>query len=244
MRTRRLTLLGLALLLLAGFGIGDLERGNRLYRAGRYAEAVEAYRAALADGTDTPQLRYNLGTALVRLGQYEEGERHLRAALSAIDPDLRQRTFYNLGNRYLEEARRATDAEARGELLERAVAAYQQALRLQPGDAEAKWNLELALREEEAQQQQQRNDPQAGGGDQQQEQRDDADPSQGSSGSGSSAESEPDPGDDRRQRPRPSGEMTREQAERILSAAEQDERELYRQQLRRGQRERPVERDW
>jgi hypothetical protein len=38
--------------------------------------------------------------------------------------------------------------------------------------------------------------------------------------------------------------MTREQAERILSAAEQDERELYRQQLRRGQRERPVERDW
>ena len=243
MSVRRLTLLGLALLLLGGFGIGDLERGNRLYRAGRYAEAVEAYRAALAGGTDTPQLRYNLGTALVRLGEYEEGERHLNAALSAIDPDLRQRTFYNLGNRYLEEARRATDGEARGELLERAVAAYQQALRLQPGDAEAKWNLELALREEE-QQQQQRNEPQAGGGDQEQEQRDDADPSEGSSGSGSSAESDTDPGHDQQQRPRPSGEMTREQAERILSAAEQDEREVYRQQLRRGQRERPVERDW
>ena len=243
MNARRLVMLGLALILLGGFGIGDLERGNRLYRAGRYAEAVEAYRAALADGTDTPQLRYNLGTALVRLGQYEEGERHLRAALSAIDPELRERTLYNLGNRYLEEARRAPDAEARGALLERAITAYQQALRLQPGDGEAKWNLELALREEEQQQQQQRSDPQAGGG-QQQEQRDDADPSQGSSGSGSSAESDPDPGDDRRERPRPSGEMTREQAERILSAAEQDERELYRQQLRRGQRERPVERDW
>src|SRR5690606_28763275 len=63
MNARRLVMLGLALLLLGGFGIGDLERGNRLYRAGRYAEAVEAYRAALADGTDTPQLRYNLGTA-------------------------------------------------------------------------------------------------------------------------------------------------------------------------------------
>jgi len=242
MNTRRLVMLGLALLLLGGFGIGDLERGNRLYRAGRYAEAVEAYRAALADGTDTPQLRYNLGTALVRLGQYEEGERHLSAALSAIDPDLRQRTFYNLGNRYLEEARRAPDAEARGALLERAITAYQQALRLEPGDAEAKWNLELALREEEQQQQQQRSDPQAGGG--QQQQRDDTDPTQGGDSSGSSAESEPDPGEDRRGRPRPSGEMTREQAERILSAAEQDERELYRQQLRRGQRERPVERDW
>jgi len=243
MTVRRSFLLGLAVLWLGGFGIGDLERGNRLYRAGRYAEAVEAYRAALAGGTDTPQLRYNLGTALVRLGQYEEGERHLRAALSAIDPDLRERTFYNLGNRYLEEARRATDAEARGKLLERAIEAYRQALRLQPGDAEAKWNLELALQEEEANQQQ-RNEPQAGGGNQQRDQRDDADPSQGRGGSGSSAESEPDPGRDPRQRPQPSGEMTREQAERILSAAEQDERELYRRQLRRGQRERPVEKDW
>ncbi|MFO7260446.1 MAG: tetratricopeptide repeat protein [bacterium] len=241
MRSRGAILLGLVALWLAGFGIGDLERGNRLYRAGRYAEAVQAYRAALAGGTDTPELRYNLGTALVRLGRYEEGEQHLRAALSAIDPDLRQRTLYNLGNRYLEEARRATDAEARGELLERAVAAYRQALRLQPGDVDAKWNLELALREEQPQQQ--RNDPQAGGGDQQQEERDDGDPSRGG-GSGSSEEAEPDPGDDRRRRPRPSGEMTLEQAERILSAAEQDERELYRRQLRRGQRERPVEKDW
>lgn len=38
--------------------------------------------------------------------------------------------------------------------------------------------------------------------------------------------------------------MTREQAERILSAVEQDERELYREKLRRGQRETPVARDW
>lgn len=239
MNTRRLVMLGLALLLLGGFGIGDLERGNRLYRAGRYAEAVEAYRAALADGTDTPQLRYNLGTALVRLGRYEEGETHLRAALSAIDPDLRERTFYNLGNRYLEEARRATDARARAALLERAIASYRQALRLQPGDAAAKWNLELALREE---QEQQRSSPQAGGGEEQSpQQRQDAEPS---GGGDQQSPAQPQPGEDRRPTPQPAAGMTREQAERILSAAEQDERELYRERMRRNQRERPVERDW
>ena len=49
-------------------GIGDLERGNRLYRAGRYPEAVAAYQEALRDGEGSPQLRYNLGTALLRSG--------------------------------------------------------------------------------------------------------------------------------------------------------------------------------
>lgn len=242
MSARRIILLGLAALVLGGYGIGDLERGNRLYRAGRYAEAVEAYRSALAGGTDTPELRYNLGTALVRLGQYEEGERHLQAALSAIEPELRERAFYNLGNRYLEEARRATEPQARAELLERAITSYRQALRLEPGDAAAKWNLELALRDE---QEQQRNTPQSGGGqEQQQQEQQESDPSEGGAGTGSSAESEPESGQDRQPRPRPSGEMSREQAERILSAAEQDERDLYRQRLRRGQSERPVERDW
>src|SRR5690606_36419598 len=33
-----------------GFGPGDKERGNRLYRDGRYEEAVEAYHEALRDG--------------------------------------------------------------------------------------------------------------------------------------------------------------------------------------------------
>ncbi|HEY8468584.1 MAG TPA: tetratricopeptide repeat protein [Longimicrobiales bacterium] len=232
---------GLALLaglLLAGFGIGDLERGNRLYRAGRYAEAVEAYRAALAAGKDTPELRYNLGTALVRLGQYEEGETHLRAALSSIDPDLRQRTLYNLGNRFLEEARGATDPQAQAALLDRAIASYREALRLQPGDAAAKWNLELALREEE---QQQRN-PQSGEGEEQSS-RDQQDTAP-SGGQSPDTPAQAQPGQDHRARPQPTGGMTREQAERILSAAEQDERELYRERMRRSQRERPVERDW
>src|SRR5690606_24542996 len=54
--------IGALVALLTGLGIGDFERGNRLYRQGRYAEAVEAYQAALEGGRDTPELRYNLGT--------------------------------------------------------------------------------------------------------------------------------------------------------------------------------------
>jgi hypothetical protein len=38
--------------------------------------------------------------------------------------------------------------------------------------------------------------------------------------------------------------MSQEQADRILSAIEQDERDLTREKLRRGQRRVPVLRDW
>jgi hypothetical protein len=38
--------------------------------------------------------------------------------------------------------------------------------------------------------------------------------------------------------------MSREQADRILSATEQDERQLTREKLRKGQRRTPVARDW
>jgi hypothetical protein len=40
------------------------------------------------------------------------------------------------------------------------------------------------------------------------------------------------------------GGMSQEQADRILSAVEQDERDLTREKLRKGQRRTPVRRDW
>lgn len=228
-----------ALLLAPGFGFGDLERGNRLYREGRYLEAVEAYSRALRDGESSPVLHYNLGTALLRLKRYDEAERHLRAALMTVEPEARERTHYNLGNRYLEAGREADDPRARAKLLDAAVEAYKHALRIDPTDVDAKWNLELALREQE------QNPPEHGGGqsgDQGPPDEWNDDQGQGQ-GAPPMSMPQPSPGERRTSPPEP-GTMTREQAERILSAAEQDERELFRQSLRKGRRDRPVARDW
>ena len=223
-----------------GYGVGDLERGNRLYREGRYEEAVAAYRGALEDGEGTPELHYNLGTALLALGRYTEAERHLQLALRDVDPALRHRAYYNLGNRYLRAARENTDARAQTTQLDAAIEAYKRALRLAPSDAEAKWNLELAQRKRDEQQQQQSPQQQQQDEQDQNQQEDQqarnqagAQPSQGQAGQGS------DSGSQFEQQP-----MTREQAEQILAAVEQDERELTREKLRRGQRRTPVARDW
>ena len=226
---------GIALVAVLFLGIGDFERGNRHYRAGRYEQAIEAYRQAIEDGDDRPQLRYNMGTALLRLGRYEEAQQFLEAALEDVEPALRQRTLYNLGNRFLEEGRGTPEAEQRNRLLDAAVSAYKDALRLDPNDQDAKWNLELALREQEEPPQE---DPQQDDQDQQ-DQRDQQD------GSGGEQDSPNAPQGDE---PRGGGDtpapLTPEQAEQIMNAVEQDERELYQEQLRRGARETPVARDW
>lgn len=225
------------------FGIGDLERGNRLYRQGRYEEAVEAYQRALRDGNDSPMLHYNLGTALLRLGRRQEAEEHLRTALNTVDPEERARALYNLGNRFLEAGIDAPDPRARDQMLDAAAEAYRDALRLDPDDLDAKWNLELTLRERE------NPPPLTGGGQQgQQDQQDQKDQDEDSSGQQDGPPGMSPPtggfGDQSGRELQDPGEMSQAEAERLLSAIEQAERDLQRARLRKGRRDTPVARDW
>ncbi|HEX6307838.1 MAG TPA: VWA domain-containing protein [Longimicrobiales bacterium] len=236
----------LIVLLLAGtgFGIGDLEKGNRLYREGKYEEAVAAYQRVIESGDATPQVHYNLATALLALGRMQDADRHFQSALQGVDPELRRRTFYNMGNRFLQSGRAEADPQQQGELLDAAIEAYKRSLRIDPADVDAKWNLELALRDREENERRQQNMPQRQDQQQQSEDEGQQDQQQQSGGSGSS-ESQSSAGDGQdsgttmENRP-----MSQEQADRILSAIEQDERELTREKLRRGQRRMPVLRDW
>jgi Ca-activated chloride channel family protein len=119
----------------------DTSRGHRLYEAGKYLEAYEAWQAVVRQqgGADH---RYNTGNALYRMHQYAEAAKTWRDAMGGAPADLRQHAFYNMGNAFV---RAAEDANALSGYLERAVDAYEEALRLNPGDADAKWNLEIAL---------------------------------------------------------------------------------------------------
>lgn len=233
----RASLLVVALLALA-LGFGDVERGNRLYRAGHYGEAVEAYRAALADGHDTPELRYNLGTALLRIGAFEEAQEHLRAAVASVDPELLFRATYNLGTAYLMAGRAESEPGPRRLYLDAAVETLKDALRLEPGDMDAKWNLELALRfleNTEPPEEEERGDDDGGDGDR-------GEPPEGGDqqvGSPSGGQQQADDG------PLPElAPLTPEEAERILNAAEQSERDVVRARLGRESRDTPVVRDW
>lgn len=122
----------------------EVPRGERLLTSGRAREAAEAYRRDAAAGRGGDTAWYNAGTALVRAEEFEAARDILLRATRSLDPGLRFRGFYNLGLATLQQARRDTAGRAAREA--EALNYFKQALLLDPGSAEAKWNLELLLR--------------------------------------------------------------------------------------------------
>lgn len=148
-------------------------RGLGLLEAGDPAAALEALETAGRLAPDDPRVLFNLGTGRL-LADHGDAVGALEAALrpggeaagpaavappvpgsgAALPPELRQRAFYNLGGA------RLAAADPAG-----AVSAYEEALRLDPSDTDAKHNLELALRRLEEQRLRLRSPREAPGGD-------------------------------------------------------------------------------
>jgi tetratricopeptide (TPR) repeat protein len=143
MMGRRIALSGATLFLFAGCSLTsrEIRRGDALYQAGNFRESYEAFQRAWKAGGD-PALQYSIGNALYRMHRYQDAARSFQEATGVAR--LRQRSYYNLGNSYVRAAEDAPEDKER--LLDGAVRAYEEALRLAPADSAAKWNLEIALR--------------------------------------------------------------------------------------------------
>jgi Ca-activated chloride channel family protein len=121
------------------------------YERGEYEDALRLYRNALLERPDSPSLRFNVGDVLFKIEDYEGAMQEYKAALAAADKDLKADTFYNLGNSLFQQQQ-----------LEPAIEAYKNSLDAEPGNLDAKANLELAQRFLEQQQQQQQQQQQEG----------------------------------------------------------------------------------
>jgi Ca-activated chloride channel family protein len=220
---------------------GKNEEGNRLYEEKKYPEAMKRYTEAQIEAPDSPQLHYNLGNVFFRQGEIEKAREEYRRALAAADASLDPRAIYNLGNTFFSQQQ-----------YQEAVNAYQRTLKLSPRDMDAKRNLELALLRMKQQQQQQKQNP-SQGKDQdkdrpQQGEKQKPDPSSGQDKNpkGASAQQQQDSKNQQSASPRPEkGELSREEAERILNALQEDEKANLKRRLQSQQEEsKQVEEDW
>lgn len=121
--------------------------------------AVGPADTALRLAPDDPLVQYDAGTAHLAAGNARKAAAILEKAAKGAGPELSTAAHYNLGNAKL------AMGDASG-----AVQAYKQVLRAEPGNQNAKYNLEIALREEQKQKMGGQGSPQGGRGNNKQNQ--------------------------------------------------------------------------
>ena len=114
----------------------DARRGNAAYEGKDWQSAVEHYSRAAARNPADKRLTFNVGDAYYRLEDYEKAAESFEQA--SAGPKVAARAHYNRGNALFRK----------GDLAG-AIAAYRQTLDLEPGDSNAKFNLQKALEQKQ-----------------------------------------------------------------------------------------------
>jgi Ca-activated chloride channel family protein len=255
----------------------NAKKGNALMAQEQYSPALEAYDEAARELPDARAVQLNRGLALLAqdLGEQSK-EAFLAAADPAASPTTRADAYYNLGIAYAREG----DAISQQEEYEQASAhfreaadAFKRALRVRPGDRNAAWNLEYAMkriREEEEKQDQQDQDQDQQDQDQQdqdqqdqdqqdqdqqdqdQQDQDQQDQDQQDQDQQDQDQQDQDQQDQESESENESGKeqeqqqpIPRDEVQRFLDALEQNEENLPLQRARRRNAGRPPpEKDW
>ena len=119
----------------------------RLAQAERVDRALARAAAPDPADRDLPEARFAQALALGASGRYEPALRAHKALVQSEHGPLREAALYNLGNLHLREAMKAgaSAPETAAPLVELAKQGYRDALRADPGDWDARYNLERAL---------------------------------------------------------------------------------------------------
>jgi Ca-activated chloride channel family protein len=225
----------LALLALPASGLASAGAALQQYQARRYEPAYQEYRRLLREKPADPRLHFNAGTAAYQAKRFEQSLEHLQSALVTDDLRLQQRTYYNLGNAHFRQGEEERDLKKRQQSWEQAVGSYESALKLDPNDADARFNLDVVRQKleelKQQQQQQQQQQSQDGKADQQdpkdQQNQDKPDP-----------QDEGKPGDEKQPQPQPEDDSKKpEDQQARQGSAEQDQQKAEAQQGQQPQNE-------
>ena len=201
-----------------------IRQGNKQFRSGDYANAEVSYRKAIEKNAKNPQAAFNLGNALMAQKKDSAAvEQFEGAARLETNPLRKAQAYHNMGVI-------CQTHKMYGEAIE----AYKNALRLNPKDDETRYNLVLCKHQKQKQDQQQ--NQQGGDNDKKQDdkQKDQQQPDQ-----------QKDKQDDKQQE-QPKPQMSKDNAEQLLNAAIQNEKqtqEKMKQQQQQPQR-RNVQKNW
>ena len=217
-----------------------IRRGNRLYADSLFVKAEVEYRRALDVNPHSVEAMYNLGNTLLSQQKAEEALKLYQSAAAQIPANGRNiateseedklrlaQVYHNMG--VLFQGSQQLDA---------CIEAYKNSLRNNPKDHETRYNLTLAMKKRQQQQQQQQDEQQDK---QQQEQEEKKEQEQ-------QQEQQEQEKQQQQQQSQPQQEqdMSKENAEQLLNAIMQDEKDIQEKVQKAMQEVQPrrFEKDW
>jgi tetratricopeptide (TPR) repeat protein len=196
-----------------------IRKGNKQYEKGSYSESEILYRKANDKNIDSPEATFNIGDALYKQKKYEDaGKQFIQNSSQVSEPEKKASSLYNLGNSLLEANK-----------VQESIEAYKNALKIDPSNKEAKYNLGYAqnlLKQQQQQQQQQKQQQQNNqkNQDKNQQQKNDKD-NQNKNDQQQDKDQEKDQQQQQQQQNQQAG-MSKEDAERLLNALANDEKNV------------------
>jgi tetratricopeptide (TPR) repeat protein len=114
-----------------------IREGNKLYHKGQFDKALPQYQKAIEQNPKNDAARYNLANARYRSSNFPDAEKSFDEVISnTADNSYKQKSYYNKGVAFSKEKK-----------LQESIDAWKQALRLNPNDEDARFNLQKALKE-------------------------------------------------------------------------------------------------
>lgn len=207
----------------------NIKQGNRSYNEQKYEHAASKFEEAVKIDPNSPEANYNLGNTLYRQKEWGKSVEQ-QQQYQLIENENEQQvaaSWHNIGNALLHKKD-----------LQNSMEAYKMALRINPEDDEARYNLAVVqkmINDEEEEQE-----------DQQEQDKDQKENNQPES---------PDQQQDKKKKPEEQTEpeqMSRDNAKQILQAIEQDEKETQKrlnemkaeERKQKAQENRRQNKDW
>jgi len=198
-----------------------IRQGNKAYEKGQYKEAEISYRKGLEKKPQSPRATYNLGTALYKQKNFEEANKYYgNVNMTEMDKLSRAKVYHNQGNALMQAKKYPESIEA-----------YKNALRSNPNDQDSRYNLAYAMSKLQQQQQQQQ---------QQQKQGKDQDKKD------QKQEQQQAQQQQKQQQQQQKPQMSKQDAERMLEALKNDEKNTLDKQKKKETKgvKVAIEKDW
>jgi Ca-activated chloride channel homolog len=210
--------------------------GVELYNAQKFADAEVNFKKGAEKNPQNFEAKFNLGDAYYKQQRYDEAMKSFQSAfVDAKDDFEKSKLYYNIGNSLLKSQK-----------IKESIGAYKEALKLKPNDEQAKYNLSYALNMlKNPNQDQEQNQNQDQNKDQQDQKKDQQDENQQNQDQQQQQQDQQQQDQQQQQsQEQKEQELTKQEAEKILNALKENEKDLQKQLRKiKGQRVK-TEKDW